>query len=369
MPITATPIDGRYEYAIVLPQLSYLTYYLNFTGGDMAYGDDGNILPGGYTGYTFEYGLTGNTGDRTSIITSQGIAGTAGALDLPQIETLTTFLFLVYANAISPLGDFAGFEPKVTFSGVDDAVLSGSAATDVFDLHGAGAVVLTKGGNDRVTTQNTAEINYANLGGGSDQFQGGAGENRVWGANGDDTLTGGTNADKLVGGNGRDHLEGGGGSDLLLGGSDADFLRGGIGDDSLQGGSANDVLIANAGDDKLWGGTGRDAFVFNLHPVDLALEAGVNQIRDFDVSEDFLWIVDGYNGNSFDSADGYAAFMAGAEQRDWGVLYREGNVKITLSDVTLGDLMVDHFVPELSQQGVDFGYNAWPDLDLETWAL
>jgi Ca2+-binding RTX toxin-like protein len=73
------------------------------------------------------------------------------------------------------------------------------------------------------------------LGVGSQTFEGGSGNDLVFGERGNDILRGGGGDDRLYGGIGDDLLEGGPGNDLLAGGFGADSIDGQEGDDYVRG--------------------------------------------------------------------------------------------------------------------------------------
>jgi Ca2+-binding RTX toxin-like protein len=80
------------------------------------------------------------------------------------------------------------------------------------------------------------------LGVGSQTFEGGPGDDVVFGERGNDTLLGGGGNDKLFGGPGDDLLQGGTGDDLLIGGFGADTIDGEEGNDYVRGDATVDHL-------------------------------------------------------------------------------------------------------------------------------
>ena len=90
---------------------------------------------------------------------------------------------------------------------------------------------------------------------------GGAGNDRLTGANGNDTLNGADCNDTLTGLAGDDRLTGGAGQDQLLGGEGNDWLSGVDGNDNLFGGAGNDTLIGWTGADTMDGGEGADLYM------------------------------------------------------------------------------------------------------------
>jgi RTX calcium-binding nonapeptide repeat (4 copies) len=98
------------------------------------------------------------------------------------------------------------------------------------------------------------------------RFDGGAGQDGLWGHAGSDIL---------VGGAGHDTLSGGAGNDLL---------NGGDGDDLVVGAAGNDTLNGNAGTDVLLGGDGDDLTVIDLlEPRDTVIAATKGSFSQYDV--------------------------------------------------------------------------------------
>ncbi len=94
------------------------------------------------------------------------------------------------------------------------------------------------------------------LGVGSQTFDGGPGNDIVYGERGNDTLNGGGGDDRLYGGIGDDLLRGGPGNDFLSGGFGADSLDGESGDDFVRGDATLDKIADGGGTDTLSYGTG-----------------------------------------------------------------------------------------------------------------
>ncbi|HCH52215.1 MAG TPA: RTX toxin, partial [Aeromonas sp.] len=91
-----------------------------------------------------------------------------------------------------------------------------------------------------------------------------------------DTLYGGDGNDILFGQGGDDFLYGGAGNDTLFGGSGNDILYGESGNDSLSGGSGNDTLYGGTGNDILSGGLGNDILIGGLGNDVLKGDAGAD---------------------------------------------------------------------------------------------
>jgi Ca2+-binding RTX toxin-like protein len=86
------------------------------------------------------------------------------------------------------------------------------------------------------------------LGVGSQTFNGGPGNDVIFGDRGNDTLNGGAGDDSLYGGIGDDELHGGPGNDLLSGGFGADSIDGESGDDFVRGDATLDHIVDSGGD-------------------------------------------------------------------------------------------------------------------------
>jgi Ca2+-binding RTX toxin-like protein len=118
------------------------------------------------------------------------------------------------------------------------------------------------GGNDTIvaapiTASSPCSESCLFLGVGSQTFEGGEGDDVVFGERGNDILRGGPGNDQLFGGIGDDLLEGGPGNDRLVGGFGADSIDGGEGDDYVRGDSTIDrIFDTGGGNDTLSYSTG-----------------------------------------------------------------------------------------------------------------
>ncbi|HEX7278180.1 MAG TPA: calcium-binding protein [Solirubrobacterales bacterium] len=136
----------------------------------------------------------------------------------------------------------------------------GTPCDDVIVASPAVAVVQGGGGDDTIVAGpiTAAEESCPAgcfLGVGSQTFEGGPGDDVVYGERGNDTLKGG---------GGNDHLFGGIGDDLLRGGPGNDRLVGGFGADSIDGDEGNDYVRGDATIDRIFDtGGGLDALVFS----------------------------------------------------------------------------------------------------------
>ncbi|HVV90039.1 MAG TPA: hypothetical protein VHB53_06055, partial [Solirubrobacterales bacterium] len=92
---------------------------------------------------------------------------------------------------------------------------------------------------------------------GSQTFEGGPGDDIVYGDRGNDILRGNAGDDRLYGGIGDDRLEGGPGNDWLSGGFGADTIDGGEGNDYVRGdGTIDHIFDTGGGYDTLSFATG-----------------------------------------------------------------------------------------------------------------
>jgi len=129
---------------------------------------------------------------------------------------------------------------------VGDAI-EGTPCADTIFVPPSVATVVGGGGDDTiVAVATTAEASCpegCRLGVGSQTFEGGPGDDVVYGERGNDVLRGGEGNDRLYGGIGDDRLEGGPGADFLSGGFGADGLDGGPGDDYVRGDGTQDEIV------------------------------------------------------------------------------------------------------------------------------
>ena len=142
--------------------------------------------------------------------------------------------------------------------------------------------VLSGGGNDTINNTSFA-ISQFNGGPGNDRIYGGwsrdfivggSGNDLIVGRNGNDRLFGNDGIDRLFGSSDNDSLNGGNGNDFLYGGAGNDFIGGLNGDDYLNGQSGNDTLFGNAGEDNLLGGAGNDTLRGGIGDDSLSGDSG-----------------------------------------------------------------------------------------------
>jgi Ca2+-binding RTX toxin-like protein len=109
------------------------------------------------------------------------------------------------------------------------------------------ATVEGGGGDDTILAAAAACPAGCHLGVGSQTFEGGEGDDVVFGERGNDILLGGPGNDQLFGGIGDDLLRGGPGNDRLAGGFGFDSIDGDEGDDYVRGDSTIDRIFDTGG--------------------------------------------------------------------------------------------------------------------------
>jgi Ca2+-binding RTX toxin-like protein len=140
-----------------------------------------------------------------------------------------------------------------------DGITYGTPCADVI-VAAPGVEVVRGGGGDDVirAAPSVAEESCPTgcfLGVGSQTFEGGPGDDVVFGERGNDILKGGGGSDQLFGGIGDDLLQGGQGNDRLAGGFGADSIDGQEGGDYVRGDSTIDRIFDTGG--------GNDALSFS----------------------------------------------------------------------------------------------------------
>lgn len=129
----------------------------------------------------------------------------------------------------------------------------------------------------------------------------------------DNTIGGGGGDDNIEGLEGNDQLSGNGGNDTLRGGDGSDVLYGNAGDDFLYGDAGDDILVGGSGLDVLYGGAGNDVFGF------VTFDGNIDQIRDFNISQDKINISDvlqGYEVGTSDITDFVFANVVNSNRMD-----------------------------------------------------
>jgi Ca2+-binding RTX toxin-like protein len=138
-------------------------------------------------------------------------------------------------------------EGPVTSSGT----VYGTPCSDVIVAPPGVEAVLAGGGDDTIVAAPIAAASDCpagcRLGVGSQTFEGGAGDDVVFGERGNDILRGGPGNDQLFGGIGDDLLQGGPGNDRLAGGFGGDSIDGEQGNDYIRGDSTIDRIFDSGG--------------------------------------------------------------------------------------------------------------------------
>ncbi len=130
-------------------------------------------------------------------------------------------------------------------------VVYGTPCADVIVAPPSVEVVRGGGGDDTILAAPIAAA-FPYLGVGSQTFEGGSGDDVVYGQRGNDTLRGNEGNDQLFGGIGDDVLQGGPGNDRLAGGFGADAIDGEAGDDYVHGdGTIDRIRDSGGGTDTL----------------------------------------------------------------------------------------------------------------------
>lgn len=209
---------------------------------------------------------------------------TTGASGADMAIELTNGAAFGAANLVltgNPTGDFGSDEILVGDGG---DLLAPVPAVDTFD--GGGGEDYIYGGQLDDVLSGGADNDIVRAGPGNDILHGGQGHDVLDGSDGNDQLFGDDGIDTIRGQKGSDQLDGGEGNDFLDGGDSGDRLLGGGGDDILFGASGGDQLTGGGGSDTfLWtgNGEGRDTI--------LDYEAGVDRfeldgiLRNFNGSE------------------------------------------------------------------------------------
>ena len=154
------------------------------------------------------------------------------------------------------------------------------------------------------------------------------------------TLAGRGNDNEFQGGAGRDRLYLGGGQDSGFGGEGDDLIWGEEGDDRLAGGSGNDLLRGGAGSDTLTGGAGADVFEFR-RALD-STPASRDVIADFTASAGDRLAITGIDADTTLPGDQDFHLVTGGLTGEPGELFLlpDGSDLLVLADVT-GDGVPD----------------------------
>jgi Ca2+-binding RTX toxin-like protein len=181
--------------------------------------------------------------------------GRGRAFDLYAIQASTALTVLLAAALVLVLVLFASAASAAPSCAagpqkVGDTIV-GTSCNDVIHVPAGVSSVEGGAGNDTIVAAPVAagaECNETceHLGVGSQTFNGGPGNDVIFGDRGNDRLNGGEGEDSLYGGIGDDELKGGPGDDLLSGGFGADSIDGEGGSDFVRGDATLD-RIADSG--------------------------------------------------------------------------------------------------------------------------
>lgn len=348
-----------------------------YNGGDVLYGRAGNDILSGMNGNDTLYGQ-GNDDDLRGGAGNDILLGGAGGdilnggsgVDRAQYNDATAGVLVDLQDADNNLGDAAG-DTYVLIENVYGSAFSdnlrGDSGNNSLWGDGGGDVLFGRAGNDVLSGMGGNDTLYGQAG--DDDLRGGAGDDILLGGTGSDALNGGSGVDRVqysdatagvladlqvsasnlgdaagdtyvlienvYGSEFSDNLRGDSGNNTLWGHDGGDILYGRAGNDALWGMSGNDTLYGQGGDDVLWGGAGGDQFMFEDH-------FGQDNIMDFDITQ-------------FGETINLAAVTAIANFTDLGTNHLNqsgsnavisdglGNT-ITLQNVEMADLTLDHFV-------------------------
>lgn len=157
--------------------------------------------------------------------------------------------------AVSPAGQTAGAEsagPSCAEGPTAiDGTIVGTPCDDTIVAPPGVQAVNGGGGDDTIVPAPIAAVESCPVGChldiGSQTFEGGPGDDVVYGERGNDRLYGGEGNDQLFGGIGDDLLKGGPGNDRLAGGFGADSIDGEEGDDYIRGDATIDTIVDRGG--------------------------------------------------------------------------------------------------------------------------
>ncbi|KPN63705.1 Ca2+-binding protein, RTX toxin-related [Aliiroseovarius crassostreae] len=278
-PIESISLDSvAVNYTDIIPQRLDADYALpgdTDTSGDSIDGGAGaDTIFGGAGSDTIDGGtgddsLAGGD-DADTFVVQDGfgtdtILGGEGGIDSDTIDLSRVTAPVTVTYTGDEAGTITDGANTITFSGVENLIL-----TDLADLvdgtaDGSGLNVVAGGGDDTVTGGFGNDT--VDGGDGADDIQGGDGGDLLYGSAGFDTIDGGTGNDTIFGGSDMATITGGDGDDQIFaassgssidGGTGADTIQGSVVDDTIIGGSGDDSIIANGGDDLIDAGSGDD---------------------------------------------------------------------------------------------------------------
>ena len=169
---------------------------------------------------------------------------------------------------------------------------------------------------------------------GSDDLDGGAGNDTLSYANSSAGVTVDLGAGTASGGDAQgdtfanfDNLTGSGFADSLTGDSTDNILIGGGGADTLSGGAGDDYIAGGTGNDEAWGGDGADTYLF--------MEAGGNDIFHGGVGGGWTDVIDLQDANGNAPTDGWTFDITS------GSVVSQGEGFVELSDDSAGTITMD----------------------------
>ncbi len=207
-----------------------------------------------------------------------------GVTTTTTVDTVDTKIPLTDIMNVKWKADYAGstfMDPQSSGNLADFVSLSDAANS--FNGGFGDDTIYGLGGNDRLWGENGKDKLWGDAG--KDDLYGEKGNDMLWGGAGKDFLYGGTGKDYLNGGADNDMLWGESGNDKLWGGAGRDKLWGESGNDKLWGGAGRDSLAGGTGNDKLWGGAGKDKYYF-------ADKDGQDLVKDFENNKDTIYLGD-----------------------------------------------------------------------------
>ena len=179
---------------------------------------------------------------------------------LPAALAASLFMFLLIAPAAAPAATTAAAPSCAAGPETIGDVTYGTPCDDLIVAPPGVEAVRGGAGDDTIVAAPVASTSCPSgceLGVGSQTFEGGPGDDVVYGQRGNDTLLGGEGNDQLFGGIGDDVLRGGPGNDRLAGGFGADSIDGEAGDDYVHGdGTIDRISDSGGGTDTLSYATG-----------------------------------------------------------------------------------------------------------------
>lgn len=292
-----TYVDASFAY-VVMPQIGDILAMQDLYGtannlrtGNTTYGDNGSGA-GFYSEIMTLDNVTYTIIDNGGIDTLDASSHNGSQTVYLESETYSDLWGEVGNIGIARGTIIENFE-----GGSGQDLVFGNDANNTLNGNGGNDSIYAGDGDDTVNGGSGADRLVGNAG--DDTLNGGTGNDILKGKDGNNTLNGENGDDKLIasntgndtlnGGDGSDILSGLGGDDLLMGGNHSDFMYGGRDNDQLYGGDDADILRGNRNDDQLFGENGSDSLY----------GGGNNDYLEGGADKDYLL---GENGN--DELDG-----------------------------------------------------------------